>query len=193
MSQQWILEGAVKDKQSITSDWQFTNQKLIDGVKVKEVRNVAKENGTLTEIFRKDWNLDLGTVEQVFQVTLFPGGLSAWHAHEFTTDRLFVNQGVIKVVLYDAIRNSPTYGYINEFRLGSMRPGLIVVPPGIWHGVQNISNEVSSLLNIVDQAYNYDDPDHWRLPSDSSQIPYVFKTNRTVSNPVGMNGQKAMI
>jgi dTDP-4-dehydrorhamnose 3,5-epimerase len=193
MIQQWILEGAVKDKQSITSDWQFTNQQLIDGVKVKEVLNVAREIGTLTEIFRQDWNLDLGIVAQVFQVKLFPGCLSAWHAHEFTLDRLFVNDGVIKIVLYDTRKNSPTYGYINEFRLGSMRPGLIVIPPGIWHGVQNISNEVSSLLNLVDKAYNYDDPDNWKLPSDSPQIPYAFKTNRTGSHPVGTNGQKVTI
>ena len=70
-------------QQSITADWVFT-QDLIDGVKVREVKNVPKANGLLTEIFRRDWGLEEGTVDQVFQVTLFPGAVSAWHVHQLT-------------------------------------------------------------------------------------------------------------
>lgn len=44
----------------------------IDGVKVNEVRNVQKGQGQLTEIFRADWGLDDGVVEQVFEVWLGP-------------------------------------------------------------------------------------------------------------------------
>jgi dTDP-4-dehydrorhamnose 3,5-epimerase len=167
------IEGGKKDRQSITADWEFLQQ-LIDKVRVKAVRNVVKENGVLTEVYRRDWALDDSGVEQVFQVMLFPGGVSAWHTHQLTTDRLFVHQGIIKVVLYDARQESPTYGRINEFRCGSVRPALIVVPPGVWHGVQNISHEPAALLNIVDRAYTYEDPDHWRLPWDTEKIPYSF-------------------
>ena len=169
-----MIEGATKDKQSITADWVFT-QDLIDGVKVREVKNAPKANGLLTEIFRRDWALDEGIVDQVFQVTLFPGAVSAWHAHQLTTDRLFVNHGQITVVFYDAREGSSTYGRINEFLFGSLRPALIVVPPGVWHGCQNISNEVSSIVNLVDRAYRYEDPDHWRLPPDTPKIPYSFR------------------
>jgi dTDP-4-dehydrorhamnose 3,5-epimerase-like enzyme len=41
-------------------------------------------------------------------------GVSAWHTHEFTADRLFVNMGRIKVVLYDDRADSPTYGLKNQ-------------------------------------------------------------------------------
>ncbi len=174
MSSEWLLKGAAKDQQSITSDWVFTHQKMIDGVKLREVKNVPKEGGLLVEVFRKDWSLDIGPVDQVFQVTLNPGAVSAWHAHEVTTDRLFVNHGAMKIVLYDARQGSPSYGWINTFLLGSARPGLLIVPPKVWHGVQNLSNEPSSILNLVDQAYRYEDPDHWRLPADSPEIPYDF-------------------
>lgn len=172
-----LLEGAVKDAQSITSDWNPV-QDLIKGVVVKEVKNVPKTGGVLVEVFRSDWSLDEGQVAQVFQVVLEPGSITAWHMHQVTTDRIFINRGLIKLVLYDARRGSDTYGRINEFRFGALRPGLVSIPPGVWHGVKNVDPGTSSLLNLVDKAYSYDDPDHWRLPGDTQEIPYDFASER---------------
>ena len=170
-----MIDGAVKDRQSITADW----VPLLDpiaGVRIREVKNVPRNNGMLTEVFRRDWNLDDGLVDQVFQSVLVPGAVSAWHAHQHTTDRLFVTHGHLKIVLFDAREDSASRGRINEFRFGSERPALVRVPPGVWHGVQNISGESASLLNLVDRAYRYEDPDHWRLPPDTPKIPYSFRT-----------------
>ncbi|MCE6989109.1 dTDP-4-dehydrorhamnose 3,5-epimerase family protein [Dyadobacter sp. CY323] len=173
-TQKWTVANSIKDSKSITAQWSLTNFALIDGVSVKEVKNVLKNNGHLTEIYRQDWELDDLPVGQIFQVSLNPNGISAWHAHEITTDRIFVNTGSIKVVLYDAREDSSTYGMVNEFRCGALRPMLIIVPPKVWHGVQNYTSEPAALLNIVDKAYQYDDPDHWRIPLDSPEIPYKF-------------------
>ncbi len=168
------IDGTSKDSQSITADW-MPLQQSIDGVKLREVKNVLKNRGgLLTEVFRRDWLLDEGTVDQVFQNILNPGQISGWHVHARTTDRIFVNIGVMKIVLYDARTDSPTFERVNEFMLGDIRPGLLIVPPGVWHAVQNIANQPSALLNLVDCAYQYDDPDHWRLPLDTPKIPYRF-------------------
>lgn len=172
-----MMRGADKDRQSITADW-VPLVELIDGVRVREVKNVPKDNGVLVEVYRRDWLVDECGVDQVFQVALFPGAISAWHTHQLTTDRLFVNQGQLKIVLYDERPESPTKGRINEFRFGAVRPALVVVPPGVWHGVQNVGHEVGSVLNLVDRAYAYEDPDHWRLPPDTAQIPYTFQAVR---------------
>ncbi|MEK6259466.1 MAG: dTDP-4-dehydrorhamnose 3,5-epimerase [Planctomycetota bacterium] len=172
-AEQGFIEGCTKDKQSITSDWEIPRQ-LIDGVRVKETKSVLGEQKALTEIFRCDWALDDEGIDQVFQVRLFPGAITAWHAHQHTTDRLFVSSGLLKVVLYDARQGSPTFGLVNEFRWGSLRPALVSVPPGVWHGVQNNSGETACLLNIVNRAYRYEDPDHWRLPWNTDKIPYAF-------------------
>lgn len=162
---------AKKDTQSITSDW-IPLMQLIDGVLLHEVKNVAKESGFLTEIFRKDWGFDNFEIDQVFQVALTPDGFSGWHVHKITTDRLFINHGLVKIALYDGRPESPTYGKINEFRLGNLRPGLVIVPPGVWHAVVNLADQVSYVLNLVDKAYQYDDPDHYRLPIDTDLIPH---------------------
>ncbi len=169
------LRGAKRDAQSITADWQPL-QPLIDGVVVREVRNVIKDNGYLTEVWREDWGLDALDVAQVFQVVLEPAAISAWHVHQHATDRLFANHGQLKLVLFDARAGSPTEGRINVFRCGTARPMLVVVPPGVWHGVQNIGASPGSLLNLPDRAYAYEAPDHWRVPPDSDQIPYSFAT-----------------
>jgi dTDP-4-dehydrorhamnose 3,5-epimerase len=172
----WLLEGASKDQQSITSEWEAMNQTLIAGVRLREVKNVLKANGSLTEIYRRDWKMDDLPVNQVFQVTLLPQAISAWHAHEVTTDRLFVHQGIIRIILYDGREASPTYGVLNEFKLGVLRPGLLLIPPKVWHGVQNIGESTSALLNLVDHAYTYEDPDHWRLPHNTQAIPFHFSS-----------------
>jgi dTDP-4-dehydrorhamnose 3,5-epimerase len=174
-----LLPGATQDRQSVTADWSFCRQTLIAGIVVKEVRHVPKGNGYLTEIYRRDWQLDDQPVDQVFQVQLQPGAVSAWHAHLLTTDRLFANHGLIRIMLYDARQNSATHGTLNEFRVGTVRPTLICVPPGVWHGVQNLGHEAALLLNLVNRAYEYQGPDHWRLPPDTDQIPYRFTPGTT--------------
>jgi dTDP-4-dehydrorhamnose 3,5-epimerase len=167
------LPGATKDEQSVTSDWAVL-QDTIDGVRLVEVRNVLTERGSTTEILRLDW-FDQGVeIDQVFQVTLAAHAVSAWHVHMNTTDRLFVTSGHAKVVLYDSRPGSRTHGMVNEFRLGDRRPGLVVVPPGVWHGLKNLATEEARVLNLVDRAYEYEDPDHWRLPADTNEIPYRF-------------------
>jgi len=167
------LDGCTRDEQSITRDWQPL-QSLIDGVQVREVRNVAKDNGYLTEIWRDDWGIAPVAVAQVFQALLEPNAVSAWHVHRRATDRLFVNHGLVKIVLYDARAGSLTEQRVNVFRCGTIRPALIVVPPGVWHGVQNLGAAPALLLNLPDRAYEYESPDHWRLPPDTDRIPYSF-------------------
>lgn len=175
----WQLPGAQRDRQSVTADWQRVEAGPIDGVALFEMKNVLGPQGHLTELYRADWKLDDAGVEQVFQTIFEPGAVSAWHAHERTRDRLFVAIGAMRLVLYDARADSPSFGRINELRLGEMRPGIVSVPPRVWHGVENLSSERSLLVNLVDRAYVYERPDHFRLPADTDQIPYRFRNARS--------------
>src|SRR5947207_12623937 len=140
--------GSQKDPQSVSSDWNSL-QDAIEGVRVREMKNVIKSGGdVLCEVFRREWMLDDGDVDQVFQSVMNPGSISAWHVHHLTTDRLFASYGALQIVLFDGREHSPTYGRINEFRFGAMRPALLIIPPGVFHGVRNISREPALLLNL---------------------------------------------
>lgn len=164
-----------KHQQSVTPDWRFVNASAIEGVAIKEVAHVPVDSGYLTELVRVEWLGENARIDQVFQRVLEPGAISAWHRHAETTDRLFCSLGQILLVLYDGRVDSPTHGTVSEHRIGTLRPTLVVVPPGVWHGVKNAGSQPAALINIVDRAYNYTDPDHWSVPYDeSSGIPYRF-------------------
>lgn len=170
MGSDWELEGSRRDAQSITRDWQLVGQTIIDGVTVREVANVMPGYGRLTEIYRAEW--DSEPVGQVFQSVLDPGHCSAWHAHAETLDRLFVSHGRMLIALYDARHGSPTHGQLNVFRFGEHRPALVRVPPKVWHGVKNIGAAPATIVNVVDRAYAYEQPDHYRVPPDCAEIPF---------------------
>lgn len=170
----WLVPGATQDLQSVASDWKLLGQELLEGVRVHEIRSVVRATRTLTEIWRSDWNLDDQPLEQVFQVVLQPGSVSAWHGHAFTTDRLFVASGQVHLVLFDARPESSSRGRINEFHLSDRRPMILTVPPRIWHGLANRTHLPALILNLTDKAYKYESPDHWRVPPDSPEIPFSF-------------------
>ena len=175
--EQGFLDGAVRDAQSVTADWMPVDRMPIDGVRVVEIRSVPKRAGFLTEIFRGDWP-EAGGVAHVFQVTLAPGAVSAWHAHRDTTDRIFVAAGSITLVLFDGRAGSPTHGRVLELHLTIARPQLVVIPPGVWHGLVVTGTAPAAVLNLTDRPYAYDAPDHWRLQHDTPAIPYRFAAAR---------------
>jgi dTDP-4-dehydrorhamnose 3,5-epimerase len=63
-----------------------------------------------------------------------------------------------------------------ELHVGDPRPAFLVVPTGVWHGLQNIGTTDALMLNFPTLPYDYADPDHWRLPFDSPEIPYTWQT-----------------
>ena len=164
---------AQKDAAHIDKDW-VVDQRLIDGVKTRDVRNIVTANGVTTEVYRPDWGIVEGHVQQAIHVALRGGAVSAWHQHRERWDFLMVVGGHMRVVLHDPREGSPTMGQVDVFHLSPARPTLLAVPPWIWHGVQNLSGDPSSFVNLFDRPYDYDDPDEWRLPPENDLIPYSF-------------------
>jgi dTDP-4-dehydrorhamnose 3,5-epimerase len=149
-------------------------EELIMGVTTREVKNIVTGNGITTELFRKDWGIVGGEVTAMIHVTLRPGAVSAWHMHKLKTDHLFTVAGALRAVLYDDRADSPTRGKVDVLNLSPMRPTLVVIPPGVWHGMKVLGNEPGSFVNFFDREYDYEDPDDWRLPADTTEIPYQF-------------------
>jgi dTDP-4-dehydrorhamnose 3,5-epimerase len=174
VTKRFLVDGAIKSPQSVSAKWLPTSMRVIDGVEIREVLHVPRDRGYLTEVARTTWLGENNHIDQVFQVVLPAGAVSAWHAHAVTTDRIFVTSGLVRIVLYDRREDSPTEGLLNEFRFGTVRPALVTIPPRIWHGVQNLGGSEASILNLVDRAYTYEDPDSWRVPPDSPEIPFSF-------------------
>ena len=168
-----MLKGAVKDKQTVLPDGRIVRDP-IDGVQLKDLRNIVTRNGLTTEVYRDEWKLWDGNPRHVIHVSFRAHAVSAWHCHQYQTDNIFVTDGSLRLVLYDARPDSPTKGKLNVFNLSRACPMVVVVPPTIWHGTKNLENSASGMINFFDRAYVYEDPDEWRLPEDTDQIPYRF-------------------
>jgi dTDP-4-dehydrorhamnose 3,5-epimerase len=79
---------------------------------------------------------------------------------------------MMKVALYDARKESPTYQKLMEIFVGEKNPVLISVPPGVYHGFKGIGTDTAYFLSIPTLPYNYQEPDEYRLPPDTPEIPY---------------------
>jgi len=144
---------------------------VINGVETKKLRVVPDERGWLMEILRCDEEI-FEKFGQVYLTTAYPGVVKAWHYHKKQTDNFTCVHGMMKVALYDAREDSSTYKEINEFFIGERNPLLIKVPPLVYHGFKAIGTETAYFISIPTHPYNYKDPDEYRLPPDTKEIPY---------------------
>jgi dTDP-4-dehydrorhamnose 3,5-epimerase len=81
-------------------------------------------------------------------------------------------------VIFDGRNGSPTCGQINEFVVSERNPGLLIIPPSLYHGWKNIGTIDAVIINMPDHMYDYDSPDALDLPWDSEAarrtIPYKW-------------------
>jgi len=144
---------------------------MIDGMKIKKLKVIPDERGRLMEILRGDEEM-FQKFGQVYMTTTYPGVIKAWHYHKIQTDNIAVVKGMLKVALYDPREGSPTRGEVDEFFIGEHNPLLIQVPPQVYHGWKCISEQEAIVINCPTEPYNYRNPDEYRLPFDTDQIPY---------------------
>jgi len=144
---------------------------LIDGVVLKKLRVIPDERGYLMEMLRADEEI-FEKFGQVYLTTVYPGVVKGWHYHRLQTDYIVCIFGMIKLVLYDTRPSSPSYGEVNEFFIGEQNPALVKIPPLVYHGFKGISPQAALIVNVVTEPYNYENPDEFRIPWDSADIPY---------------------
>ncbi len=148
--------------------------RMIDDVKVKNLRVIPDERGWLMEILRDDDSI-YTRFGQVYLSVVYPNVVKGWHFHKTQTDNMTVIKGMAKIVLYDGRETSPTSGEINEFFVGEKKPLLISIPPGVYHGMKGIGTEPAYMINIPDKHYNYEAPDEYRVDPFNNNIPYTWK------------------
>lgn len=163
----------VKDEQTVLPGGARARPPAIDGVAILELGNVITRSGHLTEVFRADWAADIA-VHQVNWVELNPGGVTDWHRHDEQTDRLVAVGGSIKLALWDGRLGSKTYGASEIVRMGALRPALVVVPPGVWHGLRNESGVPAGYINVIDRGYDHARPDNWRAKPGDGGWPDIL-------------------
>jgi dTDP-4-dehydrorhamnose 3,5-epimerase len=92
--------------------------------------------------------------------------------HKLQSDRYFLVTGSIRVVLYDGRTRSPTQGRFEVHNLTRLAPGLLLIPPGVWHADQNWGDDEAILMNFPTRPYDPDAPDKYRVDPHSGEIPF---------------------
>lgn len=163
-------------KQSAVNEFGVVRNDPIDGVRFRPTRPVPHEDGHLTEVARASWDVFTSPIVQVHVTTTLPGRVRGWGFHQESTDRLYVVSGLVKIVVYDGRKNSPSFGKLNEFSVSERNPGLLLIPPNLYHGWKNIGTSEAVVINMPDHMYNYENPDALDMPWDSEAaarvIPY---------------------
>ena len=91
-----------------------------------------------------------------------PGVVKAWHRHQKQTDFWLCISGCIQVGVHreqDGVNWSTT--------IDPKHPGVLIIPPTLWHGAATIGGGPAGLLYYVTCAYDPQCPDEQRRPHDS--------------------------
>ena len=136
---------------------------------------ITYEDGLITNVARMDQKLIGSPIVQVHLNHTQSGKIRAWGLHKENTDRLFLVSGQVKFAVFDGRKNSPTYGVINEFFVSDRSPGLLIIPPNLYHGWKNIGNTDSIIINMPTSLYDYENPDAYHLDWDSAAARKLIK------------------
>lgn len=147
------------------------SRERIADVEIKPLKKNVDERGYLMELLRADDPL-FEQFGQAYVAMNYPGVIRAWHYHKKQLDFWVVVKGHIKVGLYDGREDSPTKGIVNEVYLSEDNPVLLKIPIGVLHGYKTCGVEPSLLINFPTKPYDPKDPDEYRTPYDSDEIPY---------------------
>ena len=147
---------------------------MIEGVKVKKLKVISDERGRLMEILRRDDEI-FKEFGQVYMTTAKPGVVKAWHWHKLQTDSFACVSGKIRLILYDARSDSKTYKQIDEFEMSLDNPLLVQIPASVYHGFKCTSDVEAIVINTVTKAYNYKNPDEYRVDAFDNDIDYDWR------------------
>ena len=152
----------------------MVSKELISGVEVKKLTVIPDERGRLMEVLRCDDKI-FKKFGQLYMTVANFGVVKGWHYHKAQWDNFSVAKGMIKLVLFDSRKDSPTFKTVNEFFMGEHNPLLVQIPPYVYHGFKGISQPEAIVINCPSEPYDYSDPDEFRVHPHENEIPYQWE------------------
>jgi dTDP-4-dehydrorhamnose 3,5-epimerase len=147
---------------------------LPHGVTVRRTTTHVDERGTVCELFDPRWQWHPDPLVFAYMFTLRPGKAKGWGLHKLHDDRYVLMSGELLLVLYDVRPDSPTRGLVSKIVLSTYDRRLINIPAGVWHANWNIGREDVVVVNFPTRPYDHENPDKFRLPLDTPEIPFRF-------------------
>ena len=154
--------------------------KVPHGVTFRPAVTHFDERGSVCELFDERWGWTSSPLVFSYLFTLRPNKVKGWGMHMKHEDRYIVLSGEMVVVMFDSREDSPTKGLVSRVHLSEWNRRLVNIPIGIWHANFNPGSKDALIINFPTQPYDNQNPDKYRLPIDTDEIPYKF--------PLGLTG-----
>ena len=130
------------------------NSPKIEDVYLKKLTTHIDGRGDLTELWSKTWTNDepiREDIEHVYYNTTHEGVIKAWHVHENTFSQYTCVLGKMQVVLVDVREDSKSFGFVDQFMIGTNNPSFIKIPPGVLKGWRSVQGD-SVIVNLLTSA-----------------------------------------
>jgi dTDP-4-dehydrorhamnose 3,5-epimerase len=171
------VAGPVQDVQTVTPDGERLAP-VPDGVTFRDVPTHVDDRGTVFEMFDERWDWHPDPLVFAYTFTIRPGKAKGWGMHKRHEDRYCLVFGELEIALYDDRADSPTRGLGTSVFLSHHRRRLMNIPAGVWHADRNVGETDAVIVNFPTIPYDHTDPDKYRLPLDTDQIPYRFADDK---------------
>lgn len=98
---------------------------------------------------------------QINYSVMYPDVIKAWHRHAKQTDFWICLTGCLKVGIH---RQEDDSAWLTV--IGEKKPGVLIIPPPLWHGAATVGQGNAGLLYYVTHAYDANSPDEERRAYD---------------------------
>ena len=144
----------------------------IAGVEVKRLTIHADPRGIMTPVIDTRDSFWDEPIVYAYRFSILPGRIKGWGMHDLQTDRYFIVSGSVRVALFDGRQDSPSAGSIVQVNFTDRTPGLVKIPPGVWHADQNWGETEAQVVNFPTRPYDPDNPDKYRIDPHGGAIPF---------------------
>jgi len=142
---------------------------MINGVLIKPLKIIPDERGSIMHMMRADDPI-FEKFGEIYFSSIYPGIIKGWHLHKEMTLNYAVIYGMIKLVLYDDRKDSPTKGELQELFVGGDNYCLVKIPPKVWNGFKGIGNTMAIIANLATIPHRPDEIE--RMDPFGKIIPY---------------------
>lgn len=147
----------------------------IQGVVFKRLAPLADHRGSLLPFLDARDSFWSEPVVYGYEIMIRPGRIKGWGMHQQQTDRYLVATGNLRIALYDGRPDQESHRRIAQFFFTEATPGLLAIPPGVWHADQNWGEMDARIVNFPTHPYDHANPDKFRIDPHSDVIPFDWE------------------
>ena len=140
---------------------------MIEGVTVTPLKKIVDERGMIMHMLKRT-DPTFKEFGEIYFSCGYPGAIKAWHIHKEMTLNDCCLVGMIKLVIYDCRKDSPTHGELMELFIGESNYCVVQIPPGVANGYKTYGDKMSIVANCAS------------MPHEKSELIYIDPFNNEI-------------